>query len=176
MFTGFLAMTTPVGPRRVPSPTPESVGVSVRAPATETTSTPAATTNVTATTATAATSTPDPPAALFEPVPGAALAPEAAVQGAGRSQLLARLASSGGSAVQRRNVDSLPGLDDTSGQVHPGSVTIENRGDLAALEGVQVIDGSLTLQEGVVKSADLFVLRDLREIRGRLTIEGMQGG
>lgn len=62
---------------------------------------------------------------------------------------------------------SVPG-----GRILHGSVVIESARALAKLEGVVRITGDLTLQESLLKSADLLVLKSLVEVGGRLTLEG----
>lgn len=62
---------------------------------------------------------------------------------------------------------SVPG-----GRILHGSVAVESARALAKLEGVLRITGDLSIQESVLKSADLLVLKSLTEVGGRLTLEG----
>ncbi|MBI1947678.1 MAG: hypothetical protein HYS27_18465 [Deltaproteobacteria bacterium] len=58
------------------------------------------------------------------------------------------------------------------GRILHGSLAIESARSLAKLEGVVRITGDLSIQESVLKSADLLVLKSLTEVGGRLTLEG----
>lgn len=58
------------------------------------------------------------------------------------------------------------------GRILHGSVTVESARALAKLEGVVRITGDLTIQESLLKSADLLVLKSLQEVGGRFTLEG----
>lgn len=62
---------------------------------------------------------------------------------------------------------SVPG-----GRILHGSLVVESARALAKLEGVVRITGDLTLQESLLKSADLLLLKSLVEVGGRLTLEG----
>lgn len=62
---------------------------------------------------------------------------------------------------------SVPG-----GRILHGSVVVESVRALAKLEGVVRVTGDLTLQESLLKSPDLLVLKTLIEVGGRLTLEG----
>lgn len=61
------------------------------------------------------------------------------------------------------------------GRILHGSVAIESARSLAKLEGVVRVTGDLSIQESVLKSADLLVLKSLSEVGGRLTLEGNAG-
>jgi hypothetical protein len=62
--------------------------------------------------------------------------------------------------------------DTPLGKIFDGSLTIESIADLKKLDGVVRINGDLTLQENIAKSADLLALTNLIELDGRLAIEG----
>ena len=111
----------------------------------------------------------------FERTAGESTAIAAPVEGAGKSQVLARLQAMGIEGRKRVKTAEPPRVvDGADGRVHAGSLTIESRAGLSKLEGVTRLAGSLTLQEGAVKNADLLALRDLKVVEGRLTFEGMR--
>jgi hypothetical protein len=115
-------------------------------------------------------------ASTFEKGAGPAPVVAAPVDGAGRSAVLARLQAMGieGSRKRTKVAEAPRVVDGAEGRVHQGSVAIESRAGLHKLDGVTRIDGSLSLQEGAVKNADLLALRDLKVVTGRLTFEGMR--
>lgn len=120
-------------------------------------------------------STPPTDATTFERAAGQSTPIATPVEGAGKSQVLARLQALGIEGRKRVKTTEPPRVvDGTDGRVHDGSVGIESRAGLAKLDGVTRIAGSLSLQEGAVKNADLLSLRDLKVIEGRLTFEGMR--
>jgi hypothetical protein len=106
----------------------------------------------------------------------AVLAPSSPVEGAGTSQVMARLQALGLQGRRRvKTAEVAPRVVDAAdGRVLSGSLTIESRAGLGRLEGIARLGGSLTLREGAVKNADLLALRDLKVIEGRLTFEGMR--
>jgi hypothetical protein len=111
----------------------------------------------------------------FDRAAGTAPAVSAPVEGAGKSQVMARLQAMGVEGRKRVKTAEAPRVvDGADGRVHEGPVTIESRAGLAKLDGVARIAGSLSLQEGAVKNADLLALRDLKVVEGRLTFEGMR--
>lgn len=171
-------MTTPLGPRGPKDPLPGRV---VPFPRRAGTDGPAATPTTSTTTAKAAegpkvtTTTPAPLTSTFEGGGGSAQAVWAPVEGAGRSQLLARLQAQGPEGRRRIKTAEAPRIvDDAGGRVHDGPVSIESRAGLAKLDGVTRVAGSLTLQEAALKSADLLSLRELQVVEGRLTFEGLR--
>ena len=171
-------MTTPIGPRGPKDATPGRVLQFPRRPSADgvagvggpaTTSPSPATEPTTATPA--ATST----EATFDHAAGQSTAIAAPVEGAGKSQVLARLQAMGIEGRKRVKTAEAPRVvDGADGRVHDGSVSIESRTGLAKLDGVTQIAGSLSLQEGAVKNADLLALRDVKVISGRFTFEGMR--
>jgi hypothetical protein len=112
----------------------------------------------------------------FDGMSGASTAVAAPVEGAGKSQVLARLQALGIEGGRRRikTAEAPRVVDGADGRVHQGSFTVESRSGLAALEGVARVAGSVTVQEGAIKSADLFALRDLKVVEGRLTFDGLR--
>ena len=58
------------------------------------------------------------------------------------------------------------------GRILHGSLAVESTRSLAKLEGVVRVTGDLSIQESVLKSAELLVLKSLTEVGGRLTLEG----
>jgi hypothetical protein len=189
-------MTTPLGPRGPKDPTLGVVLPFARRPAPSATPTagegappaptagsPAAPPATTPTTASppATARAEDAGAATFQRggppgVAPAVLAPSSPVEGAGTSQVLARLQALGLQGRRRvKTAEVAPRVVDAGdGRVLSGSLTIESRAGLARLEGIARLGGSLTLREGAVKNADLLALRDLKVIEGRLTFEGMR--
>lgn len=168
-------MTTPLGPkgpfdpnlgRVLPfsrRPSVESAGVGAASPATETKP-------VEATTKAAS-----PETSTFDRAAGSSSVIAAPVEGAGKSQVLARLQAMGIEGRKRvKTAEPMRVVDGADGRVHDGSLSIESRAGLAKLEGVTRLAGSLSLQEGAVKNADLLALRDLKVVEGRLTFEGMK--
>jgi hypothetical protein len=115
-------------------------------------------------------------ASTFEKAAGPAPVVTAPVDGAGGSAVLARLQAMGieGSRKRTKVAEAPRVVEGAEGRVHQGSVAIESRAGLHKLDGVTRIDGSLSLQEGAVKNADLLALRDLKVVTGRLTFEGMR--
>jgi hypothetical protein len=173
-------MTSPLGPRGPKDPTPTIGGGRVlpfpRRPSVEgaPVATGVAPTPPSPPSATPAPSSPD--AATVSRGGPAAAPPAAPVDGAGASQVLARLKAMGIEGRKRVKTAEAPRVvDGADGRVHAGSLTVESRAGLGKLEGVTRLDGSLTLQEGAVKNADLLLaLRDLKVVEGRLTFEGMR--
>jgi hypothetical protein len=111
----------------------------------------------------------------FERTAGQSTALAAPVDGAGKSQVLARLQAMGVEGRKRvKTAEPSRVVAGADGRVHDGPLTIESRAGLSKLEGVTRLAGSLTLAEGAVKNADLLALRDLKVIEGRLTFEGMR--
>jgi hypothetical protein len=102
--------------------------------------------------------------------------PAAPVDGAGKSQLEARLAALGLDPVRFEKPDlKLKALGPTvlqtaEGKVMSGSLTIETREQLKQLSGIVRVGGDLTLQEGTFRNTDLLALSDLVTIEGRLTV------
>ena len=122
-----------------------------------------------------ATTTPD-TRATFEGSTGTAQTLGAPVDGAGASQVLARLKARGfeGKKLTKTAETSGPRVVDTSeGKVLSGSVTIESRSGLQKLDGVVRVGGDLTVHEGVIKNADLLALKSLKTVERRLTFEGL---
>lgn len=109
-------------------------------------------------------------AAKFEPVPGRSAAVQAPVEGAALSQLVARLRALGPVESQ---APVGPALVQTSeGPVLSGSVQLDGKAQLPTVEGVVRVGGDLAVT-GVLKSADLLALRDLKFVEGRLTFESL---
>ena len=128
----------------------------------------------TPTTTTTTTTTSD--ASRFEGSTGTQQALATPVEGAGASQVLARLKARGfeGKKLTKTAETSGPRVvDTTEGKVMSGSVTIESRSGLAKLEGVVRVGGDLTVHEGSLKNADLLALKSLKSVERRLTFEGL---
>jgi hypothetical protein len=60
----------------------------------------------------------------------------------------------------------------SEGPVLSGSVQLDGKAQLPTLEGVVRVGGDLAVT-GVLKSADLLALRDLKFVEGRLTFESL---
>jgi hypothetical protein len=186
-------MTTPIGPRGPRDPALAAVLPFPRRPVTDaatSSSSPSATASPPASPASAPAPSPPPSpaapasssdAARFDrsttgPV-AVPLAPSTPVEGAGVSQVQARLQALGLETRKRvKTAATEPRVVDAAdGRVLSGSVTIESRAGLGQLEGIARLGGSLTLQEGAVKNADLLLaLRDLKVVEGRFTFDGMR--
>lgn len=116
-------------------------------------------------------------AAQFDGAAGTQQTIAAPVEGAGQSQVLARLKARGfeGKKVTKTAATSGPSLVQTAeGKVFSGSVSIESRQGLQKLVDVVRVGGDLTVHEGVFKSADLLALKSLKSVERRLTFEGLR--
>lgn len=102
----------------------------------------------------------------------------APVEGAGQSQVLARLKALGiepGRKLTKTASTSGPSIVQTNeGKVLSGSVQIESRQGLQKLTDVVRVGGDLTIHEGVIKNADLLALKSLKSVERRLTFEGLR--
>ena len=115
--------------------------------------------------------------ATFEGSSGTAQTMASPVDGAGASQVLARLKARGfeGKKLTKTAETSGPRVVDTSeGKVLAGNITIESRSGLQKLDGVVRVGGDLTVHEGVIKNADLLALKSLKSVERRLTFEGLR--
>lgn len=167
-------MTSPIGPKGPPDPTLGRVLPFPRRPGVDGATGVGAAASVEQT-PTEPTKAVSPATSTFERTGGQSTAIEAPVEGAGKSQVLARLKAMGIEGRKRIKTAEPPRVvDGADGRVHDGPLTIESRAGLSKLDGVTRLAGSLTLQEGAVKNADLLALRDLKVIEGRLTFEGMR--
>jgi hypothetical protein len=111
-------------------------------------------------------------AASFEGTTGTQQAIAAPVDGAGGSQVLARLKAQG--KLTKTAATSGPTVVQTDeGKVFSGSARIESKSGLQRLVDVVRVDGDLTVHEGVLKSTDLLALQSLKSVAGRLTFEGL---
>jgi hypothetical protein len=121
------------------------------------------------------TSTTKPGAAsTFEGTGGTAQTMAAPVDGAGTSQVLARLKARGFEGKKLTKTAETSRVADTAeGKVLSGSLTIESRSGLQKLDGVVRVGGDLTVHEGVIKNADLLALKSLKSVERRLTFEGL---
>jgi len=177
-------VTTPLGPR---GPIDPSLGRVLQLPQRAVVDEPAETKTAetkTAETKTAETKTAETPgrvagalteSSTFDRAAGTTPAVSAPVEGAGKSQVMARLQALGVEGRRRVKTAEAPRVvAGADGRVHEGPLTIESRAGLAKLDGVTRVAGSLSLQEGAVKNADLLALRDLKVVEGRLTFEGMR--
>jgi hypothetical protein len=96
--------------------------------------------------------------------PGKAMpipAPQTGGQSSLATQLMARLPTS---RVARSS--------NGKGTVLNGSVDASSKAGLKVLDGIDKVDGDLTLGEGVFRNIDLTLLSELREVAGRFTFEG----
>lgn len=101
----------------------------------------------------------------------------APVDGAGQSQVMARLKARGfeGKKVTKTAATSGPSVVQTAeGKVFSGSVAIESRQGLQKLVDVVRVGGDLTIHEGLFKNADLLALKGLKTVERRLTFEGLR--
>ena len=134
---------------------------------------PSTTTPTTTAQATSQTTSQTMPTATFEGTTGTQQTLAAPVDGAGQSQLLARLKARG--KVTKTAANSGPSFVQTAeGKVHNGSVTVESKSGLSKLVDVVRVGGDLTIHEGVVKNADLLALKSLKSVERRLTFEGLR--
>ncbi|GIW73077.1 MAG: hypothetical protein KatS3mg102_2619 [Planctomycetota bacterium] len=85
----------------------------------------------------------------------------------------ARDATTGGRSLSPREVQPsrLPGLPGPPGFLR-GDLVVERPADLARLEGVTVLDGSLTIRGPHLRASDLEPLRSLTAITGDLAVAG----
>lgn len=115
------------------------------------------------------------PAAIFESTPGQTSQNQisAPVEGAALSQLIARLRARGDALGPVATITGPTMLQTSEGKVLSGSLQIEGKTGLQKLDGVVRVGGHLAI-EGVMKNADLLVLRDLKVVEGRLTLEGLR--
>jgi hypothetical protein len=117
------------------------------------------------------------PEATFEGTTGTQQSIAPPVDGAGQSQVLARLKARSfeGKKVTKTAATSGPSVVQTAeGKVLSGSVTIESKGGLQKLSDVVRVGGDLTIHEGVLKNADLLALKSLKTVERRLTFEGLR--
>jgi hypothetical protein len=165
-------MTTPIGPKGPPDPSLGRIVPFPRRPSLDGAAGVGATGAVEHKPTEPSTST---STSTFERTAGQSTAIAAPVEGAGKSQVLARLQAMGIEGRKRvKTAEPSRVVDGADGRVHNGSLTIESRAGLAKLDGVTRLAGSLALQEGAIKNADLLALRDLKVVEGRLTFEGMR--
>jgi len=115
--------------------------------------------------------------ARFDATTGTQQTLAAPVDGAGQSQVMARLKARGfeGKKVTKTAATSGPSVVQTAeGKVFSGSVAIESRQGLQKLVDVVRVGGDLTIHEGVFKNADLLALKGLKTVERRLTFEGLR--
>ncbi|MDP2339399.1 MAG: hypothetical protein Q8O67_00465 [Deltaproteobacteria bacterium] len=109
----------------------------------------------------------------FEGSSGTAQTMAAPVDGAGASQVLARLKARGFEGKKLTKTAETSRVADTAeGKVLSGQLTIESRSGLQKLVDVVRV-GELTVHEGVFKNADFLALKSLKIVERRLTFEGL---
>lgn len=139
---------------------PEPTTTSAASPSSQTSSEPAPSSSTTS------------QAAVFDAVAGQASIIAMPVEGAALSQLVARLRATSGDQATVKNAGPVI-VKTAEGPVLSGSVTIDTRPALHALDGVVRVGGGLTV-EGTFKNADLLALRDIVVVEGRLTFESLK--
>lgn len=164
-----------IGGPKGPGDAPKGLAkvLQLRTPATEKTEQVAKTEPAkTETPSTTTTTTQAAPTATFEGTTGTQQIIAAPVDGAGQSQLLARLKARG--KVTKTAANSGPSYVQTAeGKVLNGSLTVESKSGLSKLvDVVRVVD--LTVHEAVLKNADLLAMKSLKSVERRLTFEGLR--
>ena len=114
----------------------------------------------------------------FDAAPGTTQAIQEPVAGARQSQVRARLVAlglaSGERPVKGTAQLSIDVMADGN-RVLSGSIEISTPAGLLRLEGIDVVQGDVNVHEGAVNSEDLTrALKGLRQVKGRLTFEGLR--